>query len=213
MKCLRLTVFLFFILFLSGCSIKYNLLVTENYIDERINAVFENTPDNLKIAEEDEYPLHYNDKVLYGKKLNIKGKNILLELHYRYSFLDFRDADSYNIPFSYRDVTYKNNILTIDLRNLSNFSTNVNFDIRIKTDKKVLNHNADAVKGNVYIWHVKYSERNKLKVNIKIKTNETSKKIILKKIILYTTVSISLICVIGFVCFIAFNRYKKSIEV
>lgn len=198
------------LLFISGCSASYNLTITDSYIDEDISAVFENNPDNLGLADMKYYPLHYSDSILYDKEIDVKDGNIYFKLHYRYNFDEFKDADSYNIPFEYRNVKNENNIFSIDCKNLREFSAKVNFDIKIKTDRKVLKHNADSVKGNTYIWHVKYKEKDKLHVSIKIKTNELSKKAVAKKIILYILIGIGIISVIALGLLFMRSRYKKS---
>lgn len=197
-------------IFISGCSASYNLTIGDNYVQEDVSIVLDNNPDNLEIAERNRKAIYYKENAYYTRKINIKDNNIYLKLFYRYSFLEFRDANSFNQRFFYRNVSYNDNIFSLDCRNLRDYTTNVNFDIKIKTDRKVLKHNADSVKGNTYIWHVKYKEKDKLHVSIKIKTNELSKKAIAKKIILYILIGIGIISVIALGLLFMRSRYKKS---
>ena len=169
MKFFKYLIIVMILIILTGCSIDYNLYVTDNYIDENININAEDNSENINDANKKYNPLHYSDDIEYNQTVKRKNGKIIVNLQYRYKFEEFKNANSFNQGFYNRNVSLDNNTININLSDFSGFAPNVNFDIKIKTKNEVIESNADIVKGNTYIWHVDGNNKDKLKIDIKSK--------------------------------------------
>lgn len=192
MKFFKYLIIVMILIILTGCSIDYNLYVTDNYIDENININAEDNSENINDANKKYNPLHYSDDIEYNQTIKRKNGKIIVNLQYRYKFEEFKNANSFNQGFYNRNVSLDNNTININLSDFSGFAPNVNFDIKIKTKNEVIESNADIVKGNTYIWHVDGNNKDKLKIDIKIKRGTA------KNISIFEQYSI-ILCIVGLV--------------
>lgn len=192
MKFFKYLIIVMILIILTGCSIDYNLYVTDNYIDENININAEDNSENINDANKKYNPLHYSDDIEYNQTVKRKNGKIIVNLQYRYKFEEFKNANSFNQGFYNRNVSLDNNTININLSDFSGFAPNVNFDIKIKTKNEVIESNADIVKGNTYIWHVDGNNKDKLKIDIKIKRGTA------KNISIFEQYSI-ILCIVGLV--------------
>lgn len=192
MKFFKYLIIVMILIILTGCSIDYNLYVTDNYIDENININAEDNSENINDANKKYNPLHYSDDIEYNQTVKRKNGKIIVNLQYRYKFEEFKNANSFNQGFYNRNVSLDNNTININLSDFSGFAPNVNFDIKIKTKNEVIESNADIVKGNTYIWHVDGNNKDKLKIDIKIKRGTA------KNISIFEQYSI-ILCIVGLI--------------
>ena len=92
-----------------------------------------------------------------------------MRLHYDYDFKNLFNANSLNKYFYNRNIKVDDDYILISLKDMSGFAPNVDFDIVIKTENKVVSNNADKIKGHSYIWHVDGNNKEKMDIEIKIK--------------------------------------------
>ena len=202
-------IFVILLMFImSGCSIDYTLFISDKGFDETIKVNVIDNLENTKFVERDYNPLHYSDDIIYDKDVKKGNENIDVKLHYNYSLEEFSNANSFNQAFYKRKIKITKDIINIDLSELKGLNVGVDFDIKIKTNNKVLSNNADTVKGNTYIWHV--DDKNKENVNVKIKI----KRGILNKkdnsnIIVYIVLGIIMVSSIA-IAYFTYKRRKKS---
>ena len=198
MKFFKYLIIVMILIILTGCSIDYNLYVTDNYIDENININAEDNSENINDANKKYNPLHYSDDIEYNQTVKRKNGKIIVNLQYRYKLEEFKNANSFNQGFYNRNVSLDNNTININLSDFSGFAPNVNFDIKIKTKNEVIESNADIVKGNTYIWHVDGKHKDKLKIDIKIKRGTAKNESIFAQysVVLYIIGAIILFVVI-----------------
>ena len=198
MKFFKYFIIIMILTILTGCSIDYNLYVTDNYIDENININADDNSENINDANKKYNPLHYSDDIEYNQTVKRKNGKIIVNLQYRYKFEEFKNANSFNQGFYNRNVSLEDDIININLSDFSGFAPTVDFDIRIKTKNEVIESNADIVKGNTYIWHVDGKHKDKLKIDIKIKRGTAKNESIFEQysVVLYIIGAIILFVVI-----------------
>lgn len=198
MKFFKYFIIIMILTILTGCSIDYNLYVTDNYIDENININADDNSENINDANKKYNPLHYSDDIEYNQTVKRKNGKIIVNLQYRYKLEEFKNANSFNQGFYNRNVSLEDDIININLSDFSGFAPTVDFDIRIKTKNEVIESNADIVKGNTYIWHVDGKHKDKLKIDIKIKRGTAKNESIFAQysVVLYIIGAIILFVVI-----------------
>ena len=198
MKFFKYFIIIMILTILTGCSIDYNLYVTDNYIDENININAEDNSENINDANKKYNPLHYSDDIEYNQTVKRKNGKIIVNLQYRYKLEEFKNSNSFNQGFYNRNVSLEDDIININLSDFSGFAPTVDFDIRIKTKNEVIESNADIVKGNTYIWHVDGKHKDKLKIDIKIKRGTAKNESIFAQysVVLYIIGAIILFVVI-----------------
>ena len=175
------------IFILTGCSVEYDLTINEDYsISEKVVAQEKTKKMESLTKSKGDNAVNY----LYNmfKRNNITPTiNTVTDISNTYTtvFTSHDDINEYASNFKSDifkkvDVEKKNNIVTftanqtIPLGNNSNYSLIYDdLTIKINIPFKVIEHNADSVVGNNYIW--KIDKNNKIK-NIKVTYNEGSKK-------------------------------------
>lgn len=198
MRLFKLVIIFTILLFISGCGIDYTLVVTDKYFDEDISILIDNDSIDKSDINQDYNPIHYSDKIFYKKTTKKKGNKVIVNLKYRYTLDEFKNANSFNQGFLNRDVKLVDDVIYINLSDFSGFAQDIDFDIKIKTKNDVIKHNADVVNGYTYIWHVDSKNKDKLHIEMEIKKG-TAKSIFEENkvyIIIGTLVFTSLIILI-----------------
>lgn len=185
-------------LFLTGCTVEYNLTFKDNVLTENIDINASDSSlslDEIKQMLEDQMPTEGSNSDFY--EVDVK-KNKIIELTNDYNIVTYKDSPilsqcytAYN--FIQADEYY-------DLTTSQTFRCNP-FDymvideikIKIKTNHKVISHNADEVKGNTYIW--KITTENANYKPIKIRFSKEKEQSSLGLIILGITAIIAIIIV------------------
>lgn len=177
--------FMLLLLFLtSGCDVTYNLSFYDNNFNENISFYINNTKDNIEtieILKNTEQQVYYVDEDI-GKlnyKKNYIEENNKIKFSYNFDYgLDF----SFSRPLKECFNTYS----FIDEKNYYIIQTGDEFNcfvydymfidnikIIFETDKKVLEHNADLIDGNKYIWN--FNSKDSLNKNITLKIDKNVK--------------------------------------
>lgn len=192
------------IILLTGCSCNYELSIQNNKIYEtlKINGVTNEIPPNvdLETLSNGNYTKNIiDDTVTYNSNYsmnNYKESNLL------------NCFDSYNIqsgdetyiirtgkkfkcyPYQYNDF----DVLTYD-----------QLEIVIKTNHKVINHNAAKVENNIYYWYINDENINDTEIYFEISKNAKN------NIIFWIIGFVSILLITGiFVYYIANNKNKES---
>lgn len=175
----KIYILLFLILFLiSGCTSEYNLFISDDEILENIHIEFLENESLPFSTDNPIYVFHNNFDVAYEKKVKNKGDLKIIDYDYSYKLEDFVNANSFNQCFDYRNVIVNDDdYFEFEIANYNGCVLKNNFDIKIKTDNKVLENNADDVKNNVYIWHVDTNNPDKFSLKIKIAKGVSASKL------------------------------------
>lgn len=218
----RLIMLVSVILFITGCSSKYTLTISDKGLEENIDLTIpksyikEQTEEekNADIApddqitpfiENDQYPLYGNNLNTYTKKVSETDDSINVNLNYFYKPSEFSNSNTLKKCFDNYGYSYENGYY---------FKASGKFyclhsdeiEINIKTKNKVIKNNADKVSGNVYTWYI--NEDNKDNVDIEIKT---SKREVLLTVVPYVVIVAIAIMII--MIFIFFKNKRQANEI
>lgn len=210
------------ILFITGCSSKYTLTISDKGLEENIDLTIpksyikEQTEEekNADIApddqitpfiENDQYPLYGNNLNTYTKKVSETDDSINVNLNYFYKPSEFSNSNTLKKCFDNYGYSYENGYyFKASGKFYCLYSDKV--EINIKTKNKVIKNNADKVSGNVYTWYI--NEENKDSVDIEIKT---SKREVLLTVVPYVVIVAIAIMVI--MIFIFFKNKRQANEI
>ena len=224
-----------YLLLLTGCTVNYNIDISDNKIKESSNYYYENrmydsNDHNAIFLETFEdfdnlsdiylaFNENFEDKY-YKKEMIHDSNGDGINLKYTYDFNNYGNSFLFNI---FDDSNYVNNdgqividVEEINLYDLYDYFTlldeNVSsLNINIKTNFKVLENNADSVKGNTYTWNINADSSNDKSLYIKIqKVDSKNEKI--NYTIIFVIITILLIIVIALVFYIL-KKKKENDEI
>lgn len=172
------------VLFITGCSSKYTLIISDDSIKEDINIVI---PKNMipKLSEEeikqgielddqitpfieqDQYPINNNYNIIYNKEKKEFDDYIELNFDYSYKPEEFITSNSLARCFENYAYSYKDNYT---------FNINGNFyclysdklEIKIQANNRIIKSNADSKKGKTHIWYITKENQNDVDIEIEI---------------------------------------------
>lgn len=159
---------------LSGCSVKYELLIEDNDINEKliISDYKGEIPEQADIVNFSNHKYNKkqdNNKLIYETKYNIKNlkESDFLKCFNSYNFVEdnneyvlITDKKFTCLPYQYNDYE----VIQYDEVELS-----------IKTNHIVLEHNADKVKGNTYSWKINKENIDDASIYMKLSTKTSAK--------------------------------------
>lgn len=226
------------LLFLTGCSVQYDLVITDKeevkekfyvYVD---NEIIENNSMSI-----DEYLDHYSS--IYSQNERYKNFNITTKEGKNKSYFkvnrtyknlnDYTDSYSFKSMFDYAEIergnkytsfTTSSNAYLKALKNdelISESSKYDSFKISIKFYNEVVNHNADEVdkKNNIYTWNVEEDDDEDFiffKIGPKVKYNVVLKDKISENILSIGIIS-GLVVLIASVIGYVYVKSKKNNEI
>lgn len=210
------------LLFITGCSSKYTLVISDKGLEEIIDLTIpksyikEQTEEEKKadidpddqitpFIESDQYPLYGNSIDIYTKNVSETDDYINVSLKYFYKPSEFSNSNTLKKCFDNYGYSYENGYyLKASGKFYCLYSDEI--EINIKTKNKVIEHNADKVSGNVYTWYI--NEGNKDNINIEIKVSKTN---IVSTIVTYGVLALIAIIVMFFVIRF-YQKNKKANE-
>ena len=159
--------------FLSGCTVEYNLNIKNAKFKESIviqgtgheNEQFYSTLKKWNI------PAFYDD-IIYNSdnpdkvkgvkyyKRNVNDRNFMVKLNYEFKQDNYADSTManfcYNNFFAYENEETKTISYTasMDFKCFTTYEELDNVVVKLKTSRKMVNHNADSVDGKTYIWNI-----------------------------------------------------------
>ena len=211
-------------LFISGCSVNYELEIKDKTFNEQIE--FYVTNDEFSTVKNSIKGNTYIDS-LTGEKyqLDIKqksnGMNITNNQVYKIS--EYKTSKFLKICFSSFNVIEEDlyYILSTSEGLMCYAEEDVMFfddiTIKIKTNHEVINSNADEVKDNVYYWYVNDENYNKKSINIKlskdeyIENNRRLEKEVVEPILISITIVLLLAVLVVFMIFIKKRNNSNKI--
>lgn len=208
-----------FIFLLTGCSTEYNLNISNDGIKEHTVVTIPDSAIPKKdvngqvddrvtpFIENEQYPFFGSYENKYKKKVTKKNGNTKVTLDYKFTHENFKESQVYKGCFSGSEYDVNKNGYSLHLYGNFYCLHGDKVTVKIKTNNRVLSHNADKVSGNTYIWTI--DKDNMLDTNIKI---ELSKELWITRYIGYAIVIIMLAfaCVGGY---IVYKRFRDSRDV
>ena len=207
---------LILLVILSGCDVNYEVHITKDFIKEKID-LCENI-ETAKLKKSLYGDKYFTDLLLdiqigyeyYTGELNIKDEKTvcynyneyehLLE-NYQYDTLAFQCYDNISL-------FKENGKIVFETSGFNCYDYNSNLDnvvITLTSDYKVLEHNANEVNNNKYIW--KFDKDNLDNANINLILSDKINKSLFKTIFVVSL--IIFILIIGLIYILKKNKYKK----
>ena len=170
------------LLFLTGCSAKYNIKIVDDKVYESISANVNNKTEQaaLKYLKNNEfYAQIVPNLIKYDKKSKENGEITEFDFSHEYEFDDYKNSNILSTCFKGHSIIKENDTLLLSTSKgvkcmkSDNSKLIDNIDIEIESNHKMIDNNADEIKGNTYIWHIdedNYEEKNiMLKLDVKKK--------------------------------------------
>lgn len=226
-------VLLFFILvgslFITGCTVDYNLDFTDSELNESININLDSSENNQSNIESMNYSAQYESNALSingnSKKYSFNGKQTnngyIGSFSYKYNIEDFNSArlirecyDSFN--FVKTEKGYQLVTSGIFRCGVYSYMKVDKYTITITSNHKVIESNADKVEKNKYIWVINPNGQVNINKPIKIIfSNETMIEEISNELLnnskLITYIVVGIIgCAIMIVSIIYIIKTKKN---
>lgn len=193
----KISVLLFFSLslFLTGCSVDYNLYVDENSITESIDAYLPDDAENreyvdfLKKTKQSAY-FEMNNNMTYYYRVNHENMDDKIKLNFEYQYRDpvkLQNSNAINRCYYNKSVVKAGDFLTLSTSDVvtciyKDGEKQVDqINVNIITDLKVEEHNADSKSGNRYTWKITDQNYQHKPIYIKININTEKQKASLNK--------------------------------
>lgn len=205
---------LLFLIFITGCDAKYEIVIYNNNIKESISYYYTSNELNGNTPYEHTMDINFKylvnaDMLMHEKKTNVnKGNMSGVKLLNNYKNLEDFKENSMLLSACYiaTSVTEIDNYITLKTSNeFTCFNTVEELDevkIVIKSNHKLKSTNADKKKGATYYWYINKDNYKEKPISLVLHSN---KKVwyydVLKKLIL-------IISVIGGTVLVAFTGYK-----
>lgn len=197
MKRIKIIGLMILCVFLSGCSIEYNLVINDDKIKENINLssnkneIFNNQ--NLSniynlASKTSRVALNKDYKDIHDTEGNIvsgidgvgyytlkylnNNTNSKLSADYTYNLNDYKEANEIPEYVGMFKIDISEEEYNIQVGNFSFFNTYNTVErlkVNITSDKEVLSNNADSINGNTYTWNIDKNNYNSKNIKFKIK--------------------------------------------
>lgn len=191
---------LFVVLFLTGCSATYDVIVEENNISESLKiSNYDSSSWNYKIGNityEEMIDSIYNSPIpvlyytpgifendfelngydYYSKKIVSTSDNYGISLNFRFNFNDYKNSTIINNTVKKIDITKDNNKTIINAYINNNIFENYNLldkiTINVTIPYNVTYNNADSISNNVYTWFIEKNNANTKSISVTYITKE-----------------------------------------
>lgn len=215
---------------LCGCTVNYDININDDTVTEnmefyetnskRINSIYSPNSDSIDSSEKYTYKQlinfinsgsdfafrdNANSSQLYSKRKIDETNKMGMKYSYNFSLNNYTNSNIANSFVAYFSARTSDKIYAVSALDFSNAFNQYpyldNISIRIKTNHKVIDSNADSMDGNVYIWNVTKSNAKTKKVSIQVykdasyndkSTNNSTKKEVLSNV---RTILIVVLCI------------------
>ena len=204
---------------MTGCSSKYQLKITNDKFVENVNTTIlnEDIPDydpqasNSDFAtpfiKEDNFvtPFSGNQKILFNKNVKKIDDGYSVKLNYEYTPEEYKN--SYALNMCFENHSFQNNKKSFNFHLSGDFYCLYGHKttIEIKTENYVMEHNADKVDDDKYIWYITSDEIRSKDINIKISKQKRDNYITRNTVLIL----ISAILICG-VILITYKKTKRT---
>lgn len=214
----KILLFILPCLFLTGCSVNYNLKIENNSFRETItgnvlNNEIEITDNQTDISlayqliKFDQASTIDNDNLLYDKTLNENENSI--DYNYTFTYNEQTINNSRILSECFQDFKFEINDDYYYLMTIGDFYCNYTDEIfvNITTDNKVTLNNADKVNGNIYTWVMK--EGNNPNINMIVsKTDKVNNK--KNGLSTFKIISFVILIILSIVSYVMFKKINNT---
>jgi hypothetical protein len=166
------------IFLLTGCDNVYNLTIEDDILKEEIISII---PDDKADAvdkmfiEEEDYPFFDNYKHKYKKVVKRSGNTTIVSLNYDYTIDTFKQSRTYNECFEKSVIKEEDGYLKFAFVGEFNCLYGDSLEINLRSNRKVVNSNAESVDEDVYTWSINRKNKNNVDIQFVLgNTNEVN---------------------------------------
>lgn len=178
---------LIIVYFLTGCSVNYNLSFIDDKLEEKISTTLIGTDyQEGSITTLKDYKLlaisRGLEQIEYKKQYKDDGKSFQINYNYTYTLNNFNKNNIISNCYDAFSFTTVDNYYLLSTSkyfkcmSVTDYQMVDSYKIVINTNHKVLDSNADEVKGNTYIWNI-YNEGNETSVEKPITIKFSKEKV------------------------------------
>ncbi len=240
----KLVIFLVLSFLVTGCSATYDIEIYNDTVKEEMNFLeFDSTKwdstvqyglsyrDLLLASREYPYPVFYDTIVDENDRIYLDGveyyDNTLISDPYQlgqrlsypnFTLTNFSSSSLVRKCYQYFQVSEEEEQIRIStsLKNLcfQEYPLLDEITIHLKTNHKVVNHNANQVNGYHYTWNIKRENQENSPISITLKKDEyvfNYENEFMKKMI-YIAVIIGIILSVGGVTYVIFQRKRNHVN-
>lgn len=226
MKKVKLLTLILFIILITGCDGTYEIEIYKNKVTETTYAWYENSELNNVSAYDktQEIAIKYDDNgdfLTHDSKKEIKKDNLSgVKLIRNYKTITEFKEDSLILGSCYIATSLTNYEDYITLKTTQEFTCFndikefENIEIKIKTNHKVKEHNADKKKGHTYYWYINKDNYKNKPISIKMDKDDyvfNYDNEIIKRLFLIISVVGGTVLVITFIYKI-YTKNKKDVN-
>lgn len=158
-------------LFLTGCSLEYEISFYEDVIQENIHATFkgdiykqipELTGDGLyleKVIVENDIPALKNNKAYYSKRIINNEDKTDVYLNYSYNYDEFKESYFLDYCFENSYINDTEDYIYVSLYGQFNCHYEEDIKVKLSSKYKMAEHNANDYKDGYYIWDLKMTDK------------------------------------------------------
>lgn len=218
----KILVLAIFMLFITGCTVTYDLNIEDSKIYEKVNlnvdSTFKSRISELSKIKQYNH-LSGSNTTYYNFSSTESDSGVKLSYDYQYGFENFEESralsecfSAFNVLNDYEKETFR--ITTSNKFNCLNYNDEFvdNVIINIRTNHEVIDHNADKVKDGVYTWEIKSSKLDKpIDFTIDRNTKDTTVEDTIKNFGIILMV-IGIVSGIGLIVFIFLKIKSKNVN-
>lgn len=205
--------------FLTGCTVNYNLEITDNNFTEKITGNVLNSEIEinknatsispyLDLLSKDQVAFNNNSNIFYNKKKNKNENKTDFEYTYTFNENNFINSNLLNNCFEYYTFENKDNQYYISLAGKFHCAYTDEIKVNVTTDYKVTAHNAKEKKDNTYTWTIEKENIDNVSLFITIDKNNTNSNNIFDWSTFKTIGLIILLILSGVAIFIGKSKLK-----
>lgn len=222
----KIIILLLICLFLSGCSVEYNVHIDSGIVYEDTlftvidNIENDNTIDNITANNQSAFFNLYTgrDEFYEVKKIN-SGEGLLgIKYYYEFNYNNFVNSTLFSECFSERMFSFNNNEVVLNTGNGLNCMYKdgyKNFDelvINVSSPYKLIETNADSVENDIYTWKITEENFSSKSLLLKLDAtilNEDVRQDNFNEIVKYIAIGLAGLFLIFIVVF--YIKYKRTI--
>lgn len=214
---LKICLLFTFCLLLSGCDVNYDIILNNGIISEKVQL----KADNSEVIDKFQTPVTQvvegalkeyednSDKRLLTIKNKSNKKRVLLEITNREQKIEKYDGIIPKNCFQLATVLIEDDQIIFSTSEgaecFDNYLNTNLITVRITTNHKVVEHNADKIQGNTYIWEINKGNYQTKQIQLIVKKEEFVKKT-MKLGVIFATIA----GVVGVIGMIGLWIYFKS---